>query len=174
METEVALCMALTRPQRYETALAKCTELGASEFRPIITERVLRADATVNANRMERWRRIVSEAAELSGRVRVPMIAEPTMMNSVLDEAQNTETVTLLLWEGAREPMFADLLSTLRTAQEPPCRVVIILGPVGGFSEVETRRIVGRGASITSLGTRILRTETAAIAAMSVAAQILP
>ena len=99
MKTKVAMVMALTRPQRYELALAKCTELGASEFIPIITHRVLKADSTISKNRMARWKRIVKEAAELSGRVRVPPIADPAPMNSVLAQLSNHGTNSIMLWE---------------------------------------------------------------------------
>ena len=92
MKTQVAMAMALTRPQRYELALAKCTELGASEFLPIITDRVLKSDSTISTNRMARWNRIVKEAAELSGRVCVPQIADPQPMNSVLERLRDEGT----------------------------------------------------------------------------------
>ena len=173
MKTNVAMVMALTRPQRYELALAKCTELGASVFIPIITHRVLKADSTISKNRMARWKRIVKEAAELSGRVRVPPIADPAPMNSVLAQLSNHGTNSIILWEGAREPMLGDLLTTLPSISQPPAKLALIFGPVGGFAPEEVQRATGTGADIASLGTRILRTETAAIAAMSITAQIL-
>ena len=110
MKTQVAMVMALTRPQRYELALAKCTELGASEFLPIITDHVLKSDSKISSNRMARWNRIVKEAAELSGRVRVPQIADPQPMSSGLSRLRDEGATPILLWEGAREPMLADLL----------------------------------------------------------------
>ena len=173
MKTNVAMVMALTRPQRYELALAKCTELGGSEFIPILTHRVLKADSTISKNRMGRWRRIVKEAAELSGRVRVPPIADPTPMNSVLAQLSNDGTNSIILWEGAREPMLGDLLTTLPSASQPPAKLALIFGPVGGFAPEEVQRATETGADIASLGIRILRTETAAIAAMSITTQIL-
>lgn len=173
METEISMLMALTRPQRYELALAKCTELGASEFRPIITERVLKSEATISANRIQRWQRIVCEAAELSGRVRVPNIEEPSRLKDVIPDASNHGASVILLWEDATEPMFADLLYSLRDMPNRPRKVSLVLGPVGGFSESEAQEAIDLGATVASLGPRILRTETAAIAAMSLSAQIL-
>ena len=173
MKIEISMLMALTRPQRYELALAKCTELGASGFRPIITDRVLKSETTIGANRVRRWNRIVCEAAELSGRVRVPNIADPTRLKDAIAEASHDGASVILLWEGTTEPMFAQVLDSLRSSPDPPTKVALILGPVGGFSEDEAKDAIGLGAQVASLGPRILRTETAAIATMSLVAQIL-
>ena len=174
MKTHVAMAMALTRPQRYELALAKCTELGASEFLPITSERVLKSDSTISENRMARWNRIVKESAELSGRVRVPKIADPQPIDSLLRRLRGEGTTSILLWEDAREPMLADLVRSLRDEPKPPDNLALIFGPVGGFAQEEAQRATETGAIIASLGNRILRTETAAIAAMSIASQMLP
>ena len=173
MRTRVTMVLALNRPQRYEFALAKCTELGASEFRPIITERVLKSEATIGANRKERWCRIVTEAAELSGRVRLPMITEAAPMSTVLSEFSAQKAPIIFLWEDANGPMMSDILTELRNDDQLPNNLALVLGPVGGFSENEAMRAIEKGAMIASLGPRILRTETAAIAAMSVVAQFL-
>ncbi|MCY4475247.1 MAG: 16S rRNA (uracil(1498)-N(3))-methyltransferase [Chloroflexi bacterium] len=173
MRTHVTMVMALNRPQRYEVALAKCTELGASEFRPMISERVLKSEATIGANRKERWCRIVTEAAELSGRVRLPEITEAAPMSTVLTDLSAQNTPIIFLWEGANGPMMSDILTELRNDDQPPNNLALVLGPVGGFSENEAMRANKKGAMLASLGPRILRTETAAIAAMSVVAQFL-
>ena len=174
MRTNVIMVMALTRPQRYELALTKCTELGTGDFLSVLTNRVLKSDSTIGENRMARWNRIVKEAAELSGRVLVPTITGPAPMNSVLARLRDEGAMSILLWEEAREPMLSDLLATLRSASEPPVKLALVLGPVGGFSSDEVQRASETGAVIASLGNRILRTETAAIAAMSITAQMLP
>ena len=173
MKTRVAMVMALTRPQRYELALAKCTELGASEFIPVITNRVLKSDSTIGNNRMARWNRIVKEAAELSGRVCIPQIVDPQPMNSALQRLSDDGATSILLWEGAHEPMLADLLATLRNSSQPPAKIALTLGPVGGFEPEEASRATETGTRVASLGNRILRTETASIAAMAITAQIL-
>ena len=173
MRTHVTMVMALTRPQRYEMALAKCAELGAREFIPIITERVLKSDATVSAGRKSRWDRIVVEAAELSGRVSVPEIVDPMQMPRALNRLASEGTSIVFLWEQTQEPMLSDLINSLNEHDEKPTKVALVLGPVGGFSNDEAKSAIEAGAIMASLGTRILRTETAAIASMSVAAQIL-
>ncbi len=173
MKTHVHMVMALTRPQRYELALAKCTELGASDFLPVITDRTLKSDSSIGKNRMARWNRIVKESTELSGRVCVPSITDPQPMNSVLERFRDDGATLILLWEAAREPMLADLLATLRAEAQPPVKLALVFGPIGGFSSEEAQCATETGAIIASLGRRILRTETAAIAAMSITAQML-
>ena len=173
METHVAMVMALTRPQRYELALAKCTELGAREFLPALTDRVLKSDSTIGDNRMTRWVRIVKEAAELSGRVHVPPIAKPATLHSLLVRLRDDGATSILLWEDARQPILANLLAKMQNGSPPAAKVALIFGPVGGFSPEEAQRAMEAGAVVASLGRRTLRTETAAIAAMSITAQIL-
>lgn len=173
MRAKVTMAMALTRPQRYELALAKCTELGAHRFVPVISERVLKADRVIGTNRRKRWRRITVEAAELSGRVRVPEISEPMPLVDVVDSGSAEETKVIFLWERTNEPMLADLLNAMRRNGSAPEDVIIVLGPVGGFSVEESNMASERGAIHASLGPRVLRTETASIAAMALAAQVL-
>lgn len=173
MATKVSMVMALTRPQRYELALAKCTELGAHEFRPVITDRVLKSEATIGPNRMQRWQRIVTEASELSGRVRVPQIKEATSLASALHALSIEGAKVIVLWEGISSPMLSDLLQGMRRDLHGEEKVALVLGPVGGFAEAEAMETVDNNAKLASLGTRILRTETAAIASMALASQIL-
>ncbi len=173
MATKVSMVMALTRPQRYELALAKCTELGAHEFFPVITDRVLKSEATIGPNRMQRWQRIVTEASELSGRVRVPQIKEATALASALQTLNLEGAKVIVLWEEINSPMLSDLLMEMRRDLHAEEKVALVLGPVGGFAEAEAMATVEQNAKLASLGTRILRTETAAIASMALASQIL-
>lgn len=173
MQTQVTMAMALTRPQRYELALAKCTELGACKFIPIVSERVQRSDSTIGSNRKSRWDRIVVEAAELSGRVHVPQTTSPKPLDHALDHLSSARTNVVFLWEQANGPLLTDLLVSFREQENGPAEIALVFGPVGGFSNDEAERAVASGAMLASLGPRILRTETAAIASMAVAAQIL-
>ena len=173
MQTQVTMAMALTRPQRYELALAKCTELGAHKFTPLVSERVQRSDSTIGSNRKSRWERIVVEAAELSGRVNVPQITPPQPLPFALDHLSSATSKVVFLWEQAAGSPLMDLLISFRKQGNGPSEIALVLGPVGGFSNNEAERAVASGALLASLGPRILRTETAAIASMAVAAQIL-
>lgn len=173
MKTRVTMAMALTRPQRYELALAKCTELGADRFIPIVSERVQRSDSMIGSNRKSRWDRIVIEAAELSGRVHVPEITTPRSLVLALDHLSSASSNVVFLWEEATGQLLTDLLASFREQPNKHAEIALVFGPVGGFTNEEAEQAVASGALLASLGPRILRTETAAIASMAVAAQIL-
>ncbi len=168
----VTMAMALTRSDRYELAIAKCTELGAAQFIPLETERVQGGDRTVSDRRRERWLRIAIEATELSGRVVPPVITSPIRLDEALTDLFSTDTPTFFLWERTDQPV---LLESLRSSMDLVTNtrsVALVIGPVGGFTSDEARLASSRGACEASLGKLILRTETAAISAMSVVAQL--
>lgn len=174
LHVEVTVAMALTRADRYETALAKCTELGASSFVPLISERVQKRDAHVSEHRLARWRRIVAEAAELAGRVTVPDIANPVSLSDAMNQIRNSETRSLFLWERATSPMLLPALSEIRERGDGRERysIALIIGPVGGFSDREAEQALDYGATVASLGKLVLRTDTAAALSMGLVAQV--
>lgn len=172
LSVKATMVMALTRADRYETALAKCTELGGAEFVPVMSDRVQARDAHVSKHRMSRWRRIVTEASELSGRIQVPNIADPVSLLVTLNHLRDSNTPTLFLWEETEYPMLWRKLEALRTSSVPTDSIALVIGPVGGFSESEALSAKQLGATCTSLGKLILRTETAAITAMSLVSQL--
>lgn len=172
LSVKVTMVMALTRADRYETALAKCTELGAAEFVPVVSDRVQARDAHVSKHRMSRWRRIVTESSELSGRVRVPNIAGPVSLLVALNHLRDSNTPTLFLWEETEEPMLWRTLESMRSDSAPIDSIALVIGPVGGFSDSEALSAKDLGTTCASLGKLILRTETAAITAMSLVSQL--
>lgn len=172
LSVKVTMVMALTRADRYETALAKCTELGAAEFVPVVSDRVQARDAHVSKHRMSRWRRIVTESSELSGRVRVPNIVAPVSLLVALNHLRDSNTPTLFLWEETEDPMLWRTLESLRSDSAPIDSIALVIGPVGGFSDSEALDAKELGATCASLGKLILRTETAAITAMSLVSQL--
>ena len=172
LSVKVTMVMALTRADRYETALAKCTELGAAEFVPVVSDRVQARDAHVSKHRTSRWRRIVTESSELSGRVRVPNIAGPVSLLVALNHLRDSNTPTLFLWEETEEPMLWHTLESLRSDIAPIDSIALVIGPVGGFSDSEALDAKELGATCASLGKLILRTETATITAMSLVSQL--
>lgn len=149
--------LALIRPQLFDLAIEKCTEAGVDIIRPMRTDHLARGDAA-STQRQDRWERIAVEAAEQSGRLRVPVIQPPTDFAGLLDRAR----VPLLIGDqhGKPWPEAAKLLPL----QGP---VAVAIGPEGGFSRDELAAATARGAIATSFGPNILRTETAAIVAVS-------
>ena len=113
----LTLYQAMIRPERFEWALQKCTELGVSHFVPVVTRRTSRGHGTVSANRMERWRRIIREAAEQSGRSRLPELDNPQTLEEALESAPRP---ALMAWEGETHQ---SLKSTLERLQRQGSRV---------------------------------------------------
>jgi len=154
----IELGQALIQPEKFELVLQKACELGVARVTPVISERIdTRAERV--AGRTERWQRILLEATKQSGRARVPELgaAEPL--------------ASLLARDGARVLFDADAPET-RTIAGIPERLVLLVGPEGGWSEAETGLARERGCEIRRLGPRRLRAETAAIAALVVAGSL--
>lgn len=152
----VTLVQALLPRERFELALQKGTEVGVARFVPLLTERTIPA-ATLGEGRLERWRRIVVEAAEQSGRVVVPELTEPRTLGETLREAATQPC--LLAWEREQDRSIHQALSELMPAQ--PSHLTLVIGPEGGFSAAEVATALQAGATAVSLGPRILRAETA-------------
>jgi 16S rRNA (uracil1498-N3)-methyltransferase len=152
---DLDLVIALVKRGPLETIVEKATELGVRRIRPVITERT-NADHT----RVDRLRAIVTEAAEQTGRLDVPQVLEPVKLDALIDG-----------WEAGRRLLFCDEAGEA----EPVLAAVtqggpwaVLVGPEGGFSPRERERLRGLPyAAAASLGPRILRADTAAIAALT-------
>lgn len=155
---ELVLYQSLVRPQRFELVLEKGTEIGVSRFVPLISGRA-QVRTAAGSQRADRWRRIVSEAAEQCGRGRVPAVDPPAPLEEAVRSAPG---LRLIPWEGERSQ---GLRSYLRALEEWPATVSLIIGPEGGFTEEEVELARRAGCVPVSLGPRILRSETAGIVA---------
>lgn len=144
---------ALVRANRFEWAIEKCVEAGADIIRPAITAFTQRGD-TPSASRLERWRRIVIEAVEQSGRLFVPVIEAPATLERLL--AGHRGAIVVADREGRRP---ADLGTLLPQAGH----LALVVGPEGGFAPGESADLARHGAIPATFGPYILRTETAAI-----------
>ena len=174
----VTVLLGLARPERIELAIQKCTELGAARFIPVMTERVQGAvTGTPSANRLARWRRIAIEAAEQSGRVTVPPVDDPLPIMDAVSRQLAGQPLLCPWEEQASESLpLREVLTEIKFSipKEVDCsdtmglvKLSVLIGPPGGFSEREARAIQSAGARLVTLGPRVLRSETAAIAAMS-------
>jgi 16S rRNA (uracil1498-N3)-methyltransferase len=165
----LTLYQALVPRDRFETVLQKGTEVGISRFVPTWCERsIVPGGERIDDKRLERWRRIVTEAAEQCERGIVPEVTPPVRLADALAEAVAAGP-TLVAWERERERSIqAGLREALTGAPHGPAlahgarpRFGLIVGPEGGFSSTEIA--IARDAEVltVSLGPRILRTETA-------------
>jgi len=167
-QTKVTLYQALLKGSKFESVIQKCTELGVAAFVPMVCQRCVAASRVSNKN-LERWRRIIVEAAEQSGRGKLPTL-EPEVL---FEEAcQSAEGFSLLAWEGERA---VGLRTALRgeiyrqriISEKNPLSVNLFIGPEGGFSPAEVEFAQGCGIVQVTLGNRVLRAETAGLVAAS-------
>ncbi|MDP3975948.1 MAG: RsmE family RNA methyltransferase [bacterium] len=158
-------CALLKNQNRWEDMLEKCTELGVASFTPLVTERT-EAQAL---RKPERLHRIIQEAAELSGRTLLPILNEPLQFSELLKNAPkgNNLIPTLL-------PQAAKLLTPHSSLPTPHSQLLtphsqlltnLFIGPVGDFTGAEIEQAIQKNFQPVSLGSQVLRTETAAIIA---------
>ncbi len=159
----LALCQALLRREKFELVLQKCTEIGVARFIPLITQRtVVRGPAAATPRKLARWRRIVTEAAEQSGRARIPSLDSPVHLDQAPQWLDAFDRC-IIASPQQEHTSLAEALGAGR--KDPPRTVALLIGPEGGFSEQELQRAARAGAVPFGLGPRILRTETAAVVA---------
>lgn len=154
----LSVFIALIRPERFEWALQKCVELGAARLVPVICARALPGDRT-DERKLERWRRIVREAAEQSCRGVLPEVNAPLSFADACVQAA-VAALPLILWEREAPP-----LRELLRRGPAPASLSLISGPEGGISESELTAASDHGIMPVSLGPRLLRAETAPVAA---------
>ena len=157
----VTLLLAIFKFDRMEWAIEKCTELGASRIVPVIARRTDAHLASAAGKRIERWRRIVLQAAEQSRRTAVPEIADPVKLLAAVNESAG---VRIVLSESEEQTLLRDVLTPHSEGE-----IVLAIGPEGGWAEDELQLFQKAGWISASLGPTILRTETAAIAATAIA-----
>ena len=159
-QVQLALFFGLTSREKVEWILQKGTEVGVSVFCPFISSRTLVNSPSLSKNKLERWARIIQEAAEQSGRGKLPGLYPPANLIDAIHKAQNNYDLCLLAWEGIRDDGFR--LEDLKTNFNGET-IALFVGPEGGFSEEEVAAAQEAGCRVVTLGARTLRTETAAI-----------
>jgi 16S rRNA (uracil1498-N3)-methyltransferase len=168
----VTLVMAVYKFDRMEWALEKATELGVAAIAPVIARRTEKHLAQSAEKRAERWRRIVHEAAQQSRRSDVPLIHAPASLASLVRVTSSSTRIVLAEQERATSLRTAVDDAIVAAKEEMPT-LEIAIGPEGGWAPEEEALFDANGWRAVSLGPRILRAETAAIAALSVVASCL-
>jgi len=157
----LVLAAAALPGDRMELVIQKATELGVAEIWPVVTQRTdAAARPALGGSRDERWRRVAASAAEQSGRAVVPRIAPPRLLEALL--AAPFEGTRVMLLERSGEPLLASLAPA-------PARLLLAVGPAGGFAASAAQKANDAGFRCLSLGPRVLRAETASIAAVAIA-----
>jgi 16S rRNA (uracil1498-N3)-methyltransferase len=158
---DITLLLAIFKFDRMEWAIEKCTELGVSRIAPVIARRTDAHLASAAVKRAERWRRIAIQATEQSRRAHPPEIAAPLKLkDAVIDCAAR---LRIVLAESEQETLLRDVLTS-----SPAREITLAIGPEGGWADDELQLFQKSGWSSASLGSTILRAETAAIAATAI------
>lgn len=157
--TYLILYQALLKADKFEWVLQKGTEIGISEFVPVVSARSI--GASVGRTKYARWMRIICEAAEQAGRGKLPLLHTPQPFPSALQTAHTRGGLLLMPWE---QEHTMDLHAILKTDLTP---LQLFIGPEGGFAEAEAELARAHGVVTITLGPRILRAETAGLVATS-------
>jgi 16S rRNA (uracil1498-N3)-methyltransferase len=161
----VTLAQGISRGERMDWVMQKATELGVQRIVPLITKRsVVRLDPGQAQKKLQHWRGIVIAACEQCGRNRVPELAAPRDLPEFLESAAQTGAMRILL-----SPTGALRIAAMMPINE----LTVLIGPEGGLAPEETQAALAQGYLAVQLGPRILRTETAAIAALAALQQAL-
>jgi 16S rRNA (uracil1498-N3)-methyltransferase len=159
--TDVTVLLAIFKFDRMEWAIEKCAELGAARIVPVIARRTDAHLASSAAKRAERWRRVALQAAEQSRRASPPEIGAPIKVQDAVNLA--TGALRIVLAESEKRSLLRDVL-----ASHPERPTLLAIGPEGGWADDELQLFQNAGWISASLGSTILRAETAAIAAAAI------
>ncbi len=165
---DVTLYQALLKSQKFEFPLQKGVELGVSRFVPVACERSVAAirDPGKSRTKLERWRRIILEAAEQSERGRLPRLSNPAPFRDACDSVSGP---AVILWEHESRTGLERGLRDLRERHGGLNSLAVFVGPEGGFTESEVGYAETKDIIPVSLGPRVLRAETAGMAAVAAA-----
>jgi 16S rRNA (uracil1498-N3)-methyltransferase len=168
----ITLVVSIYKFDHMEWAIEKATELGVAALAPVIAQRTEKHLAQAAEKRAERWRRIAHEAAQQSRRSDVPLIHPPIPLATRIRDAANATRIVLA--EQERTTTLRRLVEeAVETAAEEMPALEIAIGPEGGWAPAEEALFDANGWRAATLGPRILRAETAAIAALAVVASCL-
>jgi 16S rRNA (uracil1498-N3)-methyltransferase len=165
---QTILALGLTKGEKMDWVVEKATELGVHTILPFFSSyTVPKLNERKMAQRSERWQKIAVSAAKQCGRARIPKILALTEFRDLL-KTVSRDALRLLFWEKECEQQLSELKETRTIISE----VVVTIGPEGGFSAQEAALALDQGFQAVRLGRRILRAETAAVAALA-AVQLL-
>lgn len=158
----ITLGQAILKGEKMTWVVQKATELGVARIVPLLTERaVVHAAPERLAGRHGRWTRVAREAVKQCGRTVVPVIETPRPLAALAAEAPDHD-LAWLLWEGGGPPVAVAAREAGR-----PRRVLLLVGPEGGFTRAEVSRAEASGARAVGLGPRILRADSAGLVAIA-------
>ena len=170
LDASLTLCQAIPKGKNMDLVVQKATELGVAHIVPLLTENtVVRLDEKEAAKKQAKWQRVAIEACKQSGQNHMPKVAAPIALKDYLV----TESKSELNLIASLQPGSQHLKTILTEAEKKPTSAQILIGPEGDFSPEEVEQSLAAGHQPITLGSIILRTETAAIYCLSVLAHEL-
>ncbi|CAG7634595.1 16S rRNA (uracil(1498)-N(3))-methyltransferase [Paenibacillus allorhizosphaerae] len=167
---DIWIAQSLPKGDKMELVIQKGTEIGAALFLPFVSERtVVQLDSKKEGKRVDRWQKIAKEAAEQAHRNKVPVVESPLTWKELLQRVSEADCA----WICYEKESTQELRSAIQQALAPKegtagrRKLILIIGPEGGFTEQEVTAAEAAGCRSISLGKRILRTETAAMVGLT-------
>lgn len=155
---QTTLALGITRGERMDYAIQKAVELGVTKIVPLFTEyAVVKLNSQQAERRHRHWSRIAEHACEQCGRTVLPQIDLPLRFSEWLQQPRQG-------YQFLFDPAYSRKLAEIQTHEQ---QIYILIGPEGGFSEVEINFAANAGFESMSLGPRVLRSETAVVAALT-------
>ncbi len=167
---EIVLFQGLPKGDKMELIIQKAVELGAARIVPVSTKRsIVKLDAKRAKKKVDRWNLIAESAAKQSKRNRIPVVSEISTYTQAIAQAKEMDAV-LIPFEDARGMAHTrQVMESLKGKKS----IAIFIGPEGGFEQSEVDAVTEIGGHVVTLGRRILRTETAGLATLSMLIYVL-
>ncbi len=163
---EIIVAQAFLKEKKMDDLVRKLCELGVAKWFPFFSQRSIpRPDASRLDGRSRRWQRIAAEALKQCRRIDLPQIGEALSFEAVLDYGKTCD-LKIVFWENESSPLESGMVSK---AKDPLKKILLMLGPEGGFTQDEIQMAENSGFMKAGLGPRILRAETATLAAVTLA-----
>ncbi len=164
---ELHIFQGLPKADKMELIIQKGTELGVSKIIPVAFQRsIVKLSGKDEAKKIQRWQKIAEVAAKQSGRDFIPEIKEVIEVKNICDLVQEYDII-LLAYEEEKENTLKNELLKIKGTREN-FKIAVVIGPEGGIEKEEVMLLKNAGAEVVSLGRRILRTETVALAVASI------
>ena len=167
IERPVTLACCLPKQNKFDIIVEKATELGAARIVPLISDRTIaRPSESREQSKLERWSRIIREAAQQSGRATLPFLDKikelPAWLEEIKPALANENCVLIFCNERERDNYIKTVVRDIRR------EVIILIGPEGGFSDREVRMVKDVGAYSVSLGSQVFKVDTAALSTLAI------
>ena len=153
------LAQVISRGDRMDYSIQKATELGVHEITPLISERCgVQLSKERQANRIEHWQGVIESAVQQCGRIDIPLLHQPMSLENWLEEKKEGLYLAALV---------SSQNNPIKNIHPTPSRITVLIGPEGGFSLAEECMMKEKGMLAWQIGPRVLRTETAAVVALT-------